>query len=253
MRNIALLLQYKGTAYHGWQRQENALTVQEVVERALAKTLGEPCSVHGCGRTDAGVHAERYVCNFLSDTKIPDDRLAGALNHYLPSDIGVIGAQTTKQDFHAQYHIVRKRYRYIILNRHYGDVFLCDRVWHYRHTLDIDAMQSACLSFIGTHDFSAFCASGGSAREHTRTVYSLTCEKAGDLITIDICGNGFLYNMVRIIAGTLVYVGNGKIALQQVPGIIASGNRRLAGITAPAQGLYMYRVYYDEKYGIAID
>lgn len=247
MRNIALILQYKGSAYHGWQKQKNAVSVQEVLERAIERVCSENTPVHGCGRTDTGVHALRYVCNFYSQTKIPDEKISFALNCVLPDDIRVIDAKTVDCDFHARYSVKKKRYIYKILNSVHGDVFLKDLAWHYRYKVDMALMNEACKCFIGEHDFSAFCASGAQTKDFVRTVYSLSVYKDGDLITVDICGNGFLYNMVRIIAGTLVYVGDGRIALEEVESIIESRDRRRSGITAPAHGLYMADVTYDEN------
>ena len=244
MRNIALRLQYKGSAYHGWQRQENAISIQQILEEAIKKVCDSSSPLHGCGRTDAGVHALNYVCNFISQTKIPDDKIPFALNCVLPDDIRVTGAKTVDDDFHARFCVEKKRYIYKILNSQHSDVFLKDLAWHYRRKIDMDLVKKACGFFLGEHDFSAFCACGAQTNTFTRTIYSLDAVKSNDMITIDICGNGFLYNMVRIIAGTLAYVGDGRIAVDDVENIIKLRDRRLAGITAPACGLYMADVDY---------
>ena len=245
MRNIALSLQYKGSLYHGWQTQENAVTVQQILETAIQKVCQENVTLHGCGRTDAGVHALNYVCNFNSQTKIPDEKIPFALNCVLPDDIRIMKAKTVDDDFHARFSIKKKRYIYKILNSVHSDVFMKDLAWHYRRNIDMENVKRACDAFLGEHDFSAFCASGAQTNTHIRTIYSLDAQKEDDVITIDVCGNGFLYNMVRIIAGTLAYVGDGRIDADDVPAIIESRDRRLAGITAPACGLYMAGAYYD--------
>ena len=245
MRNIALSLQYKGSLYHGWQTQENAVTVQQILETAIQKVCKESVTLHGCGRTDAGVHALNYVCNFNSQTKIPDEKIPFALNCVLPDDIRIMKAKTVDNDFHARFSVKKKRYIYKVLNSQHSDVFMKDLAWHYRRNIDMEKVKKACEAFLGEHDFSAFCAAGAQTNTHTRTIYSLDAQKNDNIITIDICGNGFLYNMVRIIAGTLAYVGDGRIDADDVSKIIESRDRRLAGITAPAYGLYMADVEYD--------
>ncbi len=245
MRNIALMLMYKGSAYHGWQRQNNAVTVQETLEKAIYRVCRENVVLYGCGRTDAGVHALHYVCNFHSQTKIPDDKIPFALNCVLPDDIRITGAKTVDEKFHARYSVKKKRYIYKVLNSPHGDVFLQDLAWHYRRYADIERMREACGFFVGEHDFSAFCASGAQTNDFVRTVYSLDVSRNNDQITVDICGNGFLYNMVRIIAGTLMYIGDGRLEPHEAEEIIASCDRRRAGITAPPHGLYMADVTYD--------
>lgn len=246
-RNIALLLQYKGSAYHGWQCQQNAVTVQEVLEKAVAKVCGLSGPLYGCGRTDAGVHALYYVCNFFSETKIPDDKIAFALNHVLPDDICILGACTVAESFHARFGVVKKQYRYKILNTAHGDVFQKDLAWHYKYKLDVERMRRAGALILGEHDFRAFCASGAQVKDFVRTVYSVDITQQDGVVLIDVCGNGFLYNMVRILAGTLAYVGAGRTEPEEVGTILASHDRRLAGITAPPHGLYMARVSYEDE------
>lgn len=247
MKNTALTLQYKGTNYHGWQRQENGITIQQCIEDAIEKLTGEKTCVFGCGRTDAGVHAEEYTCNFHSGIKIPDENLPYALNHLLPGDICVKKAKTMPDSFHSRYDAVKKRYVYKIYNSEFCDVFLRDLTWLYRYDLNIELMREACRYFIGEHDFSAFCASGATVKDFVRTIYSLDVKKEGSLFIIDVSGNGFLYNMVRIIAGTLAYVGNGRIAPSDIKSIIASKDRTLAGVTAPPEGLYLLKAYYQKE------
>lgn len=247
MRNIALTIQFDGTAYHGWQRQNNAFSVQQAIESALSRITGAPVTVTGCGRTDAGVHALRYVCNFLTEARMPAERFAPALNSVLPCDIRCLAAADVPKSFHARFSAIGKRYRYLIDHAPVGDVFLRDRAWQYRYPLDFAQMQRACDAFIGKHDFAAFCASGSEVSNTVREIYSLTLERQGSLILMEVYGNGFLYNMVRIIAGTLVWVGSGKICAEQIAEIIDKRDRKLAGITAPPQGLYLQEVLYPER------
>ena len=244
MRNIKLTLQYDGCAYHGWQTQENAVTVQETVEKSIKKLTGVRSQLVGCGRTDTGVHAENYICNFKSETAIPCDKLPYALNTHLPSDIVCINAEDAEADFDSRKSAKGKTYTYVIANSKYKNVFYNNRAWHYRYSLNIDEMKKAAAHFIGTHDFIGFAASGFTVKTTVRTISSIDISKNKDIIKIRVTGNGFLYNMVRIIAGTLVFAGNGKINPDDIPDIIKSKDRKKAGITAPACGLYLTEVYY---------
>lgn len=249
MRNIALLLTYNGGAYHGWQYQDNAVTVSQVVDEACKKIFEKTGTIHGCGRTDAGVHAINYVCNFEAETKIPEDKIHCALNSILPEDIRVKKAFFVSCDFHSRFNVLKKRYIYKIVCDPVGDVFSIGRAWHIKHELDVEKMQQACSAFIGEHDFAAFRASGSDTKTSVRRIYDLSVSKDGNTITVDVCANGFLYNMVRIITGTLMYVGCGKLKAEDMADIIESCDRRRAGITAPPQGLYMHSVVYDDKFG----
>ena len=244
MHNIKLTLQYDGTAYHGWQTQENAVTVQAAVENAIKKLTGVRPQLVGCGRTDAGVHAKKYICNFKSETEIPCDKLPYALNSQLPDDIVCTHAEYAEPDFDSRKSAKGKTYTYLIANSKYRNVFYTTRAWHYRYKLDINEMRKAAESFLGTHDFIGFAASGFTVKTTVRTVTDIKIESDDDIISISVTGNGFLYNMVRIIAGTLVFAGNGKINPDDMPDIIASKERKRAGITAPACGLYLTEVFY---------
>ena len=244
MRNIKLIIQYDGTNYHGWQIQENALTVQEVLENSIKKLIGIKPRLSGCGRTDTGVHAKGYVCSFKADFTIPCDKLPYALNRLLPDDIVCIDAFDMEEDFDAHKSAVAKTYSYVISNSKYQDVFMRNRAWHYRYDLDINKMKKAAKYFLGTHDFVGFAAAGFTVKTTVRTIHSIEITKNENVIMIDITGNGFLYNMVRIITGTLVFVGNGKIDVDDIPDIIESKDRKRAGITAPAGGLYLKEVFY---------
>lgn len=244
MKNIKLIIQYDGTAYHGWQTQENAVTVQQTVERAIEKLLSQRVNVVGCGRTDSGVHAKRYVCNFHAESSIPYEKLPLALNTKLPEDIICLSAVEAAEDFDARYSAKKKTYSYYIYNSLVPDAFYRRFSWHFKYGLDVEKMRSAARAFLGTHDFIGFAASGFTVKTTVRTVYSLDIEKNGDLIGIHITGDGFLYNMVRIIAGTLAFVGTGKLSAEDMADIIASRERKRAGITAPPEGLFLSEVFY---------
>lgn len=244
MRNIRLTVRYDGTAYHGWQIQKNAPTVQQTLEEAILSVTGETVRLVGCGRTDSGVHALAYVCNFKTKSALPCERLPHALNSRLPRDIVCIGAAEAEEAFHSKSSAIKKTYCYKISTDPFPDVFLNNRAWQYRYPLDFDAMRRAATHFVGTHDFVGFASSGMTVKTTVRTIYALELEKSGSLITVSVTGNGFLYNMVRIIVGTLVFVGAGKISPDDIPEIIRSGDRARAGITAPAEGLYLAEVFY---------
>lgn len=242
--NIKLIIQYDGTAYHGWQIQAEDITVEETLSKAIKRITGENVKLTGCGRTDSGVHAMSYVCNFRTESRIPVDRYPYALNTYLPHDIVCKSAEIVDDDFSANRSAKKKRYIYRIYNSDIPDAFLGRYSWQYKYKLDEEKMREAAKAFVGEHDFIGFASSGFSVKTTVRTIYSLDVVRSGDMITIDVCGNGFLYNMVRIIAGTLVFVGSSKIAPADMAEIIASKNRERAGITAPAHGLCLKEVYY---------
>jgi len=242
--NIKLTIQYDGTAYHGWQIQAEDITVESELTKALERVTGEKIKLNGCGRTDSGVHAMSYVCNFHTDSQIPVERYPYALNTYLPDDIVCKAAQPVNDDFNANRSAKSKRYIYRIYNNDIPDAFLARYTWQYKYALDVNQMREAAKAFIGEHDFVGFASSGFSVKTTVREIYSLDVTQENDVITIDVCGNGFLYNMVRIIAGTLVYVGSGKIEASEMEEIINSKCRERAGITAPPHGLCLKEVYY---------
>lgn len=242
--NIKLTLQYDGSDYHGWQVQPNGKTVQETVMDAIFAVTGERVTVTGCGRTDAGVHAENYVCNFHTSSSVPAEKYVYALNAHLPDDIVCKKSQEVSDDFCANRSAVKKRYVYRISNTEFPDVFMRKYAWHYKHKLNIEKMRREAKAFLGEHDFIGFAASGFTVKTTVRTIYSLDIYEEGGIITIDVVGNGFLYNMVRIMAGTLVQAGGGMIS--DVEDIIRSRDRNRAGVTAPAHGLCLKEVFYDE-------
>ncbi|MGE5613257.1 MAG: tRNA pseudouridine(38-40) synthase TruA [Bacillota bacterium] len=258
MRNIKLVLEYDGTAYHGWQSQVNAITVQDVLTSAINRLTGEKCSVTGSSRTDTGVHALAFVCNFFTASSIPADKFAFALNTLLPEDIVVKSSQEVPPDFHSQFSAKGKKYIYLVYNSAFPPALLRRRAYHVYYPLNINAMREAAGHFLGTHNFSAFSASGGPRKTMVRTIteaevdimepfgkFPVSSCPEGMLIGFSVTGSGFLYNMVRIMAGTLVEVGFGKLKPGDIPEIIASRDRRKAGRTAPAHGLYLAGVYYD--------
>ena len=249
MRNIAIRLRYDGTNYHGWQTQREDVTVQETVERAVEKICKEHVHVTGCGRTDAGVHALRYCANFRTDCTIPVGRVAMALNSRLPEDIAVAGAVEVSPDFNAIGSCIRKEYIYRIHNSRIRDPFLDRGACFYPQALDTDRMARAAAAFEGTHDFAAVRSVGTETKTTVRTVHWCRVEKAGDMITLAVCADGFLYNMVRAIVGTLVYASYGKLEPEEIPRLLELGDRRLTGPTMPPQGLYMNRVWYDGPAG----
>ena len=253
MKNIALRLRYDGSRYHGWQVQKNAITVAQTMEEALAKVCGERVKLTGCGRTDAGVHALRYCANFHSDCTVPVDRMPLAVNSRLPDDIAVVDAVEVPDDFNAIGSCVKKEYVYKILNSRIPDPFLADRVCFYPQRLDISLMQAAARAFEGTHDFKAIRSEGTQTKTTVRTVYWCRAEKDGDLITVSICANGFLYNMCRAMVGTMVYASYGKLIPEEIPALLEKRDRRLTGPTMPPQGLYLNRVWYDGAAGAMME
>lgn len=249
IKNIALCLRYDGSRYHGWQVQKTEISVAETVEQAIEKVCGERVRVTGCGRTDAGVHALRYCANFRSETGIPLDRLPLALNARLPGDIAVLEAVEAPEAFNSISSCIKKEYIYKIQNSAIRDPFLQSRVCFYPQQLDMELMRRAARAFEGTHDFKAVRSVGTQTKTTVRTVYWCRAEKEGDIITVSICANGFLYNMCRAMVGTMIYASYGKLLPEDIPALLARGDRRLTGPTMPPQGLYLNRVWYDGAVG----
>ncbi|MBI4644337.1 MAG: tRNA pseudouridine(38-40) synthase TruA [Deltaproteobacteria bacterium] len=245
MRNIRLLLEYDGAGYHGWQRQKNALTIQEVVEKALAKLIGEPVKLLGSGRTDAGVHAWGQVANFHTASHIPLKAFHAGLNSLLPRDIAVLDAAEAPADFHARKSARAKTYEYRILNRKEPSPLNRRYAWLVRQTLDLEAMAQAAAMLLGEHDFSAFRASGGSPGHAVRQILAAAWHQGAEgSLRFSITANGFLRGMVRSLVGTMVEIGQGKRPPEDLSGLLASGDRSGAGATAPAHGLFLVEVVY---------
>ncbi len=245
MRNILLTLAYDGRHYHGWQIQNNAVTVQEVFQQAMSSVFGECPDIKGCSRTDSGVHANMYCLNFHTEHRIPVKRIPSALNNYLPPSIAVLSASEEAEDFHARYSCKGKEYVYKIWNQEIRNPFLDGYALHYWYEIDIEKLNKAASYFIGRHDFTSFCTLDNREKgDFHRTIRKLSVTRADGMVTITVEADGFLYNMVRIIVGTLLYVAQGKILPEQIPSIIAAEDRNKAGPTAPPQGLYLNRVIY---------
>ena len=246
-RNVALRLMYNGTAYHGWQVQKNAVSVAETLEKALAATVGHPVKCTGAGRTDAGVHAEIYVANFHTTSRIPLDKLPLAVNTRLPDDIVVVRAVQVPESFNAIGSCLKKEYTYRIFNSRIRNPFYVHRAYFYPKQLDEAVMDRAARAFEGTHDFRAVRSVGTETRTTVRTIYYCYVTRNGDLLELKVCANGFLYNMVRAITGTALYAAEGKLTAEDIPAILASGNRTLAGPTVPPGGLYLTKLWYEDE------
>jgi tRNA pseudouridine38-40 synthase len=249
MRNIALRLLYDGTNYHGWQRQKNDITVQETLENALTKILKSETRVLGCGRTDAGVHAKIYCANFKTDGTIPAERLPLALNALLPDDIAVDAATEVEDGFHAVFSCRKKEYTYYIHNSRVRNPFYKNRAYFYPDVLNLDIMQEAASVFLGTHDFKAVRSVGTNVKTTVRTIHWFDINTEGDLIALKICADGFLYNMARAMAGTVIYASLGKLRPEEITGILEKGDRCDAGPTLPPHGLYMTGIWYEGPAG----
>jgi len=250
VRHIRLIVEYDGTALCGWQRQVNGPTVQGHLEDALARMLDHEVCVIGASRTDAGVHARGQVASFRTERPIPLHGIRRGLNSMLPSAIAIVEASEAADDFHPRFSATGKHYRYLVLTRSDRSPHWRARAWHHPGALDLAAMRQAATALLGEHDFAAFRASGCTARSTKRRIDDIAiaaeASEAG-LIGVDVRGNAFLRNMVRIVVGTLVEVGAGRRPIEQVAEILASRDRTRAGITAPPQGLELVSVRYDGR------
>ena len=244
MRNLLLTISFDGTAYHGWQVQENAVTVQQTLQDALERICSRRDNVVGCSRTDAGVHANMYCCNIRTESPIDCQKLVGALNALLPRDIAALDCREVDFDFHARYDCRSKEYIYKIWNSPNKNPFLYNYSYHYKYPLDEAFLSAQAKDFIGTHCFDSFCASGSSVESTVRTVMNADVERDGDMVVFRVEADGFLYNMVRIMAGTLIDISRGKLPPDSIGVIIEARNRFAAGCTAPARGLYLNKIHY---------
>ena len=245
MKRIKLTVAYDGTNYHGWQVQPNAVTIEGKLNEAISELTKESIQVIGASRTDAGVHALGNVAVFDTESRIPGEKFSYALNQRLPDDIVIQQSQEVDKDFHPRYCTCEKTYEYVILNRKFPLPEYRNTAFFYYGDLDIKAMQEATKAFLGEHDFAGFCSAGAQVKTTVRTLYELTVEKKdNDMICIRVRGNGFLYTMVRIIAGTLLEVGKGNIEAKSLENRIAAADRSQAGPTAPARGLKLIRIQY---------
>ncbi|MGI6678275.1 MAG: tRNA pseudouridine(38-40) synthase TruA [Dehalobacterium sp.] len=246
MRNIKLLIEYDGTNYIGWQCQPSyqGQSIQGILEEGIQKMVRHKVNLFAAGRTDAGVHARGQVANFYTDSEIPAPRFPRALQGILPYDIVVKEACDVPENFHARYHATAKDYRYVIRQATLSDAFDWKYAYHVTFPLNLPEMEKATRIFLGTHDFRSFCAKGSPVKKFVRTVTKAELIQEGNYLYFDVTANGFLYNMVRIMVGTLIKIGRGKLQAEDVARIIDQKDRRFAGPTAPPHGLYLQKVKY---------
>ncbi len=244
MRNIKLVIEYDGKSFNGWQKQPNKLNIQGEIEKAIGEITGEEIELIASGRTDAGVHSLGQVANFKTNSKIDIEKFPYAINSKLKKSIVIKSAEEVPERFHSRYSVHSKTYRYTINNSKFGTALYRDMEYHFPIKLDENKMQEAAKYFEGEHDFKAFKASGTSSKSSVRIIYKAVVKRQDDRVIIEITGNGFLYNMVRIIAGTLVDVGIGKIEPEEIKNIIEEKDRKKAGKTLPARGLCLLEVQY---------
>lgn len=248
MRRLLLTLRYDGTRYHGWQVQPNGITVQETLQDAVERVTGVRSGITGCSRTDAGVHAEMFCCLTETHTRIPEEKFIKALNANLPEDVAVYGCREMPEGFHPRYSARGKQYIYKIWNGKARNPFWRGYALQREQPLDPASMNDTAALFLGTHDFSAFCSAGSAVEDKVRTVSVSQTQRQGDLVTYTVEADGFLYNMVRILVGTLLDVESGRLTREDVKQALLTGNREQAGATAPACGLYLSRVFYPEEH-----
>lgn len=244
MRNIKLTIEYDGTNFSGWQVQKDKRTIEQEIEMALAKILKEEVKIIGSGRTDAGVHAMGQVANFNTDKSIKPEELLYALNTLLPFDVVVTNVEEVHNEFNARITAKAKHYRYVINNAKFPSALNANREYHFKYFLDVESMQLAANDLKGKHDFKAFMAAGSTVKDTIREIYDINVTRLGSRVVIDVIGNGFLYNMVRIIVGTLLDVGSGRSDICVVKNMIETGDRNLGGRTVGPEGLYLVEVRY---------
>lgn len=245
LRKVKCIVSYDGGNYGGYQLQANCVTVQEVLEEALSKITKQSVRIYASGRTDSGVHAKGQVFHFRTTVNMPEDRWPMAFNTLLPPDISVLKAEYVPDTFHSRFDVVEKTYRYCLFNRRIPDVFLRRYSWHVPYGLDLEKMREGARYLVGVHDFTSFCSIRAEVEDKVREVYEISIEETEDhVVWLTFRGKGFLYNMVRIMVGTLVNVGSGKTSPEQVKAILEAKNRDRAGRTAPAEGLFLWEVKY---------
>lgn len=244
MRNLKVMTAYRGTKYHGFQRQSNAVTVQETLEKHISKVLNENVTIIGCSRTDTGVHANSFCFNVKTESSISCLGFQRGVNGELPDDISILSCEDVPLDFHARFDCKGKEYIYKMHCSESKNPFAPDLMFHYRRKFDIEAARRAAEYLVGEHDFASFCADCTNVSTTVRTIYSFEIENCGDSVTMLVKGSGFLYNMIRIIVGTLLDVSEKRISPDDIPEILEAKNRLRAGRTAMAHGLYLNRVFY---------
>lgn len=251
MRRIRMIVEYDGTNYSGWQRQINAMSVQEKIENALRRLTGEKeLTVTGASRTDAGVHALGQNLHFDTECRIPADKFAFALNTMLPLDIRIRKSFRVRDDFHARFQAKRKMYRYVFYNSPHASAVLRNQSAHVIYPLNEELMNTEAQDMVGRHDFAPFAASGSVVKDTVREIYSVSVTRRGEVLEMLVEGNGFLYNMVRILAGTLIGVGSGKLAPGAIRNALTTLSRLDLGVTAPASGLTLMRIDYENAEAI---
>ncbi len=248
MKNIKLIIEYRGTAYWGWQRQNDVMTVQESLENAISKLTGEDIKLIASGRTDKGVHAIGQVANFKTESSIPGRNYKFALQEYLPDDISIVDSEEVDIFFHSRFDAIGKVYRYRVYTAKLPRALYREFYYHYSYDLDLEKIRQASNCLIGSHDFKSFMGRDCSAKSTIRTINSIAVERDGDIIEFVINGQSFLRYMVRILVGTMLQVGSGKIHIDDLKRIIDGRKREYAGITSPAHGLYLEKVFYREKH-----
>ena len=246
MSRVRLIIEYDGTNYVGWQTQPNGIAVQEKLEDAILKITGMCSTVHGSGRTDSGVHARAQVAHFDTDVRMDAQKFALALNTRLPKDIRVLYSQNAPADFHARFSAKQKQYRYTVQTGEHARVSTRNTALHLHGTVNFDKLVAAADYYTGTHDFVAFMASGSKIDDTVRTIYESRWTRQGNYWLYDVCGNGFLYNMVRIMVGTMIDIGRGYLPDSAIANALNDRERSLAGATAPAHGLCLWRVIYSD-------
>ncbi|KAB3535505.1 tRNA pseudouridine(38-40) synthase TruA [Alkaliphilus pronyensis] len=244
MRNIKIEIQYDGTNFSGWQMQTNGRTVQEEIVKALYKLTHKQISLHGAGRTDAGVHAKGQVANFKIESSIPTSKIPSAINRFLPEDVSVFRAAEMPENFHARYSATGKKYSYLIYLDTYRNPLLRNYGYHIPYEINLGKMKAASKLLIGTHDFRGFMSSGSSIRDTVRRIDEIEFKKNEKNLWISFQGNGFLYNMVRIIVGTFLEIGRGRFDNVNIVKALETGQRQYLGPTAPPHGLYLDKVFY---------
>lgn len=247
MRNIKLTIEYDGKEYNGWQKQPNKLNIQGEIEKAIQNVMGKQVELIGSGRTDAGVHALGQVANFKIDSDFPIEKMVIAINSQLKKSIRIKSVEEVDENFHSRYNCHSKTYMYVIDNSKMGTAIYRNLTCHIPQPLNVESMKIAATYLVGEHDFASFKSSGTSSKSSVRTIYKAEVLKEQEKVIIKLAGNGFLYNMVRIISGTLVEVGLGNIEAQEMEKIIQAKDRKKAGKTLPAQGLFLLNVDYEEN------
>lgn len=247
MKNIKLTIEYDGTDYCGWQRQNDQITIQGEIEKAILELTGNKAELIGSSRTDSGVHAKEMIANFKTNSSIPSEKFFMALNTKLPEDISIIKSEEVDINFHSRYDSLGKTYCYTIINRKEPISIMRNYCYRVGYKLDIDKMDKACKYFLGKHDFRGFRSLGGSVKTSVRTISDIHIETSKDKIKIYITADGFLYNMVRIIVGTLLKVGRGKISVEDIPNIILMGDTDKTGPCVPGNGLCLEKVYFQKN------